>query len=150
MIFFEKPEGFESDFNAVGTFVEDGAGYILQLLRGRTAKIEPGKFGTPGGKSERNETQVEAAVRELLEETGLLVFPKQLRRVCTLYVDYGTAKFTYTIFSLMYSFRPEVKISHEHVANIWIKPSDAFLLPLMKDEGECIEIVYGLTSGEAV
>jgi len=41
-------------------------------------KDEPGKFGLPGGKLEPGESSVQAAVRELAEETSLLTWPTAL------------------------------------------------------------------------
>jgi len=41
-------------------------------------KDEPGKFGLPGGKLEQEESSVEAAVRELAEETGIVTWESAL------------------------------------------------------------------------
>jgi ADP-ribose pyrophosphatase YjhB (NUDIX family) len=41
-------------------------------------KDEPGKFGLPGGKLERGETSVDAAVRETSEETTVVLWPTAL------------------------------------------------------------------------
>lgn len=41
-------------------------------------KDEPGKFGLPGGKLERDESSVAAAVRELAEETGIATWESAL------------------------------------------------------------------------
>ena len=46
------------------------------LMVGR--KDDPGNFGLPGGKAERNETPEETAVRELREETSIETWPSAL------------------------------------------------------------------------
>ena len=55
----------------VGAVVSDDAGRFLLVLRGR----EParGLWSIPGGRVEPGESDAEATVREVLEETGLAV-----------------------------------------------------------------------------
>jgi 8-oxo-dGTP pyrophosphatase MutT (NUDIX family) len=55
--------------------VIDPRGRLLMQERGDDALHEPGRWGYPGGDLEPGETSVEAAVRELAEETGLVVDP---------------------------------------------------------------------------
>ncbi|MEX1279642.1 MAG: NUDIX domain-containing protein [Acidimicrobiia bacterium] len=54
----------------VGVLVEDGDRFLL-VKRGRPPRR--GEWAVPGGKVERGETLVEAAAREVAEETGLEV-----------------------------------------------------------------------------
>jgi len=55
----------------VGAIVADGQGRLLMIKRGH----EPGAglWSIPGGRIEPGETDAEALVREMLEETGLTV-----------------------------------------------------------------------------
>jgi 8-oxo-dGTP diphosphatase len=55
----------------VGAVIKDGAGRLLLILRGH----EPGKglWSIPGGRIEPGESDAEAVVREIREETGLTV-----------------------------------------------------------------------------
>jgi 8-oxo-dGTP diphosphatase len=57
----------------VGAVIRDGAGRLLLIRRGR----EPGKglWSIPGGRVEAGESDEEAVVREVREETGLIVAP---------------------------------------------------------------------------
>ena len=60
----------------VGAVVHDGGGRLLLVRRG----TPPGRglWSVPGGRVEPGETPVEAVVREVREETGLLVQPTRL------------------------------------------------------------------------
>lgn len=143
MIYVEKPDGFAPDFSVAGVFVES-KGEILQLLRVADRKIEPMKWGSPAGRIESGEDARTTTLRELKEETGLLVFSDQLVFVQQYFVEYPDCKFTYDVFRLLFPHSPEIILSHEHVAKVWIPPAFASSLDLMTDEWECICLVYGL------
>jgi 8-oxo-dGTP diphosphatase len=60
----------------VGAVIKDGAGRLLLIRRGH----EPGKglWSIPGGRIEAGESDAAALVREVREETGLIVTPGRL------------------------------------------------------------------------
>jgi 8-oxo-dGTP diphosphatase len=60
----------------VGAVIKDNAGRLLLIKRGH----EPGKglWSIPGGRIEAGETDAAALMREVREETGLLVTPGRL------------------------------------------------------------------------
>ena len=60
----------------VGAIVRDGAGRLLLIQRGHDP--EAGRWSLPGGRIEPSETDAQALVREMLEETGLTVAPGPL------------------------------------------------------------------------
>ncbi len=57
----------------------DPRGWILLQERDEHAVIAPERWGYSGGHVEPGETDLEAAVRELAEETGLALSPADLR-----------------------------------------------------------------------
>jgi len=63
---------------AVSVRVEAGAN-VLRLLRAPTMRHYPNVWANPGGSVEPGEMPLQAAVRELEEETGLVVSPHELR-----------------------------------------------------------------------
>jgi 8-oxo-dGTP diphosphatase len=60
----------------VGAVIKDGTGRLLLIRRGH----EPGKglWSGPGGRIEDGESDADALVREVREETGLAVVPGRL------------------------------------------------------------------------
>jgi 8-oxo-dGTP diphosphatase len=54
-------------------FLVDRSGRLLMQHRDRNAHVSPNQWSMPGGRIEDDEAPVEAAHRELLEETGLRV-----------------------------------------------------------------------------
>ena len=84
-----------------------------------------GQWGLPGGKAEGDETYEEALVREIKEETGYIVEPKN----CPYFRDdvtYGKGQSFHSFIYLMNvkkSFIP--KLSTEHIKYTWIKPLSA-------------------------
>lgn len=60
----------------VGAIIKDGAGRLLLIKRGH----EPGMglWSVPGGRVEAGESDAEALIREVREETGLIVAPGPL------------------------------------------------------------------------
>jgi 8-oxo-dGTP pyrophosphatase MutT (NUDIX family) len=73
----------------------NGQGKLLAVSRGHDHR----DWGMPGGWIEPGEKPVEAASRELWEETGLLVYPEDLRMV---YKQAGCATFTPTDDAVIY------------------------------------------------
>ena len=65
-----------TEIPCVGAVVKDAQGRLLLIKRGH----EPGAglWSLPGGRIEAGETDAEALVREMLEETGLRVEPGRL------------------------------------------------------------------------
>jgi 8-oxo-dGTP diphosphatase len=65
------PAGATRRVPCAGAVIKDDAGRMLLILRGH----DPGKglWSVPGGRIEPGETGEEAVVREVLEETGLVV-----------------------------------------------------------------------------
>jgi 8-oxo-dGTP diphosphatase len=60
----------------VGAVVHDSVGRLLLIRRGHAPSA--GLWSVPGGRMEAGESEAEAVVREVAEETGLLVRPDRV------------------------------------------------------------------------
>jgi 8-oxo-dGTP pyrophosphatase MutT (NUDIX family) len=77
-----------------GTILVDRRGWILLQERDEHPRIDPEKWGLSGGHLEPGETPLEGALRELEEETGVVLGPGDVHEVGAFAVDhresYGT------------------------------------------------------------
>jgi 8-oxo-dGTP diphosphatase len=69
-------DGSVPEVPCVGAVVHDGQGRLLLVRRGHAPSA--GLWSVPGGRVEAGESEVEAVVRELAEETGLRVRPDRV------------------------------------------------------------------------
>src|SRR3989344_7581127 len=83
MFFTQKPENFQKEMDVVGCYVNYN-GKLLFLLR-HPSKIEGDTWCVPGGKVDKGETLVSAAVRELQEESGIVAQENLLTHFQTVY-----------------------------------------------------------------
>lgn len=141
MIFEEKPSDFNPWYHTVSIFLSAPGGEVLFLKRGKN-KSEGGKFGTPGGKREKNETSIQTIIRELKEETGIDIAEKDLKPFKLVFVKYPDHDFLFEMFESSLSFIPDVKINpQEHSEFTWITLDEALNnLPLVKDMNTCISL----------
>ena len=101
--------------------VRSSEGLCLVLHRGNTHPRFPGHIDFPGGEVEPKETPEAAVMREIQEETGLLVDSKKLKKLFT--KQYQQA--THVLFEAKLT-EPDAKIalSWEHKGYQWITPEE--------------------------
>ena len=109
--------------------VHDTAGdRVVLLQRGEHAKFAQGMWDLPVGKSEPGEPITETAVRELREETGLIVKPEALRIAHIIHGAWGVESpngFLTVVFATHeWSGEPENCEPRKHAQVRWI-PTDA-------------------------
>lgn len=106
--------------------VRSSEGLCLVLHRGNTHPRFPGHIDFPGGEVEPKETPEAAVMREIQEETGLLVDSKKLKKLFT--KQYQQA--THVLFEVKLT-EPDAKValSWEHKSYRWITPEELKRLP---------------------
>lgn len=127
---------------AAGIIIENQSGEILVLQR-HPESIEGGMWCLPGGKLEKDEDALTAAVRELAEETGIIIDQKELVRVHELDVHRDDKVLPFVTFKLKTAERLSVSnlAAHEHTAYKWLQPAELMvqkdlmtgLYPILKD-----------------
>ena len=119
--------------DAVKLIVYDASGDILVLRRSHTHPYWPYDADFPGGDIDAGETAMQAAVRELHEETGLVIADSQLALVESWPNHYGTKYHLYEV--RLQAQRPDVQISWEHDEHTWFSVADiaARIRPALTD-----------------
>ena len=148
MIYKNIPEKFNKQFSAAGCYVECG-GEILLLYR-TDVGYEGNKWGLPGGMIDEGESESDAVIREIKEETGLEFLSNQVEYLAEVFVDLPAGRhglparnFIYHMFRTRITEKPEIKIDqNEHKAFKWVRPDEALKMNLVSGLDECIKMVY--------
>lgn len=115
--------------------IADDRGRILLLQRGLESRTEAGRYELPGGKLSHGERLDDAVVREVEEETGLVVqvgSPLQVSHVVR-----GPFWVT-TVTFLAEADASAVRLSPEHAGCCWVDPDDLGTLELAEAADEQI------------
>ena len=98
--------------------IVDPNGNMLVLYRGLTHPNFPGHLDFPGGEVERNEDSLIAVIREIKEETGLVIAPE----TCQLLFNKMQNTLTqHLLFSVKISdSNPNISLSWEHIKYEWV------------------------------
>ncbi|MBX9744230.1 MAG: NUDIX hydrolase [Chlamydiales bacterium] len=125
-----EPQGFTPHVHVSACFLEiDRKILLLQRAHG---KLEPGTWGLPAGKQEKNESYEATARRELFEETGIVVPSSHpIHHIKSLYIRKPNVDFVFHMYSVPLETLPEVCICDEHQAYTWASLEDLERLPLM-------------------
>ncbi len=108
--------------------IEDGNGHIL--VQNRTKQDWPG-ITFPGGHVEQNESIEESVIREIEEETGLIISNPLLCGVIEWPWDDGMSRYLAFIYKTK-EFSGTIKNSEEGEL-LWIDKKDLFNYPLSQD-----------------
>jgi mutator protein MutT len=128
----------------VATIYIECEGQIL-LLHRQNHKSEGNKWGIPGGKVEKNETPLQAVIRETKEETGLDISNYFIETLKPVFIEYDEKNhFVYRAFRTQLQGDPSsVRINFsEHKGFTWVSPTDALKMDLLQDEDVCIRKDY--------
>jgi 8-oxo-dGTP pyrophosphatase MutT (NUDIX family) len=118
---------------------------LILLLHRHKNKSQANKWGIPGGKVDKNETALQAAIREIQEETGFDISGQTIETLDTVYIEHNEKDhIIYSMFRTKMNRNPgAVKINFdEHKGFTWVTPADALKMDLIQDEDPCIRLVY--------
>ena len=142
-IYLKPTPQFKPRREIAALYIENGD--LILLLHRHANKSQGNKWGIPGGKIDKNETPLEAVIREVQEETGYDFSKQPIETLETVYVEHTEKDhIVYHMFRTKLQGDPSaVKINYnEHKGFTWVTPADAMRMDLIQDEEPCIKLVY--------
>lgn len=140
-VYDKLPDGFSAKVEVAAIYVNVNDKILLLQLADH--KAEKGAWGVPAGKLETDETSVQAAKRELYEETGIHIESLEiLQPLGALYIRKPEFDYIYHLFSLELETLPSLSLSIEHRAHAWVSKEEAITLPLMNGAEQALETYY--------
>lgn len=143
VVYLTPTHQFKSRCEIAAVFIESDD--LILLLHRQKNKSQGNKWGIPGGKVEKNETPLQAAIREIEEETGYDISKQTIENLGTVYIEYDEKDhFTYHMFRTKLQGNPgEVRINfNEHKGFTWVTPADGLKMNLLQDEDPCFRLIY--------
>ncbi len=130
------PENFRPNCEVAACYVEiDGK---ILLMERSLIESEGKTWGVPAGKIEAGEKPLDGALRELFEETGIVVSASQVLKVGKLYIQKPKRGYVYHMFQVHLNDMPEVSLSDEHTRYVWADRDERDRLPLIGGAKETI------------
>lgn len=143
MISLSEPENFRKKFDVVSVFIDHGEETLL--LHRQDHKPQGNTWAMVAGKADEGESLEKALAREVEEEIGLKIDPKEFTYFEGYYVRYPEYDFVYHIYALSLEHKPKLTVNTaEHKAHVWIRPTAALQLDLIPHEDFCIKRFYSL------
>lgn len=137
-VYEQMPIGFNAQVEVAACYIEiDGK---LLLLQRASGKREAETWGVPAGKLETNEMPQQAALRELHEETGILIeSDAMVTSYSTLYMSKPDVHYAYHMFKITLKDVPPVTISlAEHKDYAWVAYEQIKNMPLIAGAYEAL------------
>lgn len=107
----------------------DDQDHILIVRRSKTHPYVPLTLDIPGGQVEEGESMIDGLVREIFEETAIVVDPSQPRLLGTKDVTgYFGKDYYIELFEVAVGPRPNVTLDYEHDSFEWVPVKNAHIL----------------------
>lgn len=145
MLWKERPDDFSPDAKAIVVCIIHHVAWprvVLNLLRAPDNPYYPDLLGFPCGGIEPGEKAREAVIREVAEETGIVVHPHYsgLVWVDTVFVWFPDGnEFRTNLFTLQVWERPTITLSREHVAYEWLTKQEMLTRRCIPTNDLCLD-----------
>lgn len=144
MIYEEQPDDFNPKIEVVGCFLEHEGEFLI--LQRQDHKPQGDTWGLPSGKVEKDESLLNAIIRETKEETGFNLNDKEVNYFKKFLVRYDEYDFIYHIFYLKLKNKPDIILEeNSHKCFNWVRSKTSLSdYNLIQDLDECIKQFYGI------
>lgn len=112
------------------------------ILKRLSHKSNGGTWGLPAGKVEKGESQVEAIIRELYEETGFTAREEDLELIGDFEFGAGESSYNFSLFRIYVDSQVTIELEEDaHSEYKWVTAEDCYAKPnLIKDFHELLSI----------
>lgn len=130
--------GFKKTSEVVGCFIQ--CQQKVLFLKRHLDKPQGNTWSIPAGKIEKNEDYSSAVIREVFEETNVLLDPQKIEKVATFYVRHLERDFVFLAYKTLLNEFPKIELAlNENIQFLWISPTKALKLNLIYGGGEILE-----------
>lgn len=138
IVFDSPPKGFSASMEIAACYCRVGDKFLF--LENSAGKEWGNTWSVPAGKIDPGEKPVEGAIREMFEETGILLKPSCITPFKSFYLKYPKYDFVYHTFRVVMSDFPQqiVLRTREHKQFAWLPKEEILKLPLMPGAEECL------------
>ncbi len=140
MIFEKMPSDFDPKFEVVTCHIWAKDRYLI--VKRSLNENYSGKWCSPGGSIDEGETKEQALIREIEEETGIILAGGAIEFKKTVYVRYPEFDFVFHIYSTAIPKKLKIILNREHDDFAWVTLDEAFIYDMVPDEKACLELIY--------
>lgn len=140
MVLLEKPAGHKIAFSVVSCLCV----YKKQLLLVQRNSRRPFglMWGVPTGKLENQEIPEDGIIREVQEETGMILQPQKLHHLQTFYVNHSGEWFRFILFGYRFDFLPHITLHiDELICYRWAAEPEWDNYRMVPDMKECLAMI---------
>ncbi|MBU1007564.1 NUDIX hydrolase [Candidatus Dependentiae bacterium] len=141
IVFESRPKDFLPKMEVAACYCKAQDKFLF--LETSDNKAYANTWSVPAGKIDPGESAIEGAVREMFEETGVLLKPQLLIPFKSVYVRYPKYDFMYHMFKVEMTDFPEKIIlrAREHKKFAWLTKEEFLQCPLIPGADESFLLV---------
>jgi 8-oxo-dGTP pyrophosphatase MutT (NUDIX family) len=109
------------------------------LLKRHISRSQGETWGVVAGKMEVGEDPPTAMLREIQEEIGVTLGPKEIAYLGKLYIQQEGVDYIYHMFHTTFHKMPAIHLSDEHTEHRWVTVDEAQKLPLIGGGLICLQ-----------
>lgn len=138
LVFFDPPDNFSPTLEASGCYCF--CDNKLLMLKRNPDKPQGNRWGVPAGKLEPGEHPQACVIREVFEETGLILDAAMIEKIGSLFIRLPHKDYIWHMYHFHFHSCPNLTIAlNENQEAQWLTINQALELPLVFGGKEALE-----------